>query len=97
MKTDSIYTLVLATDIHYSNGCIKTCSSSHTGNLKHELNTWYSTPEAEFLDEIQTKVLRLFLLAIHSHLYSFAMIFLFLQTHATSYSFYSSFTVHCKG
>jgi hypothetical protein len=27
------------------------------------------------------------LLAIHSHLYSFALRFLFLQTHATSYSF----------
>jgi hypothetical protein len=38
-----------------------------------------STPEAEFLDEIQTKVL----LAIHSHLCSFALRFLFLQTHAT--------------
>ncbi len=35
--------------------------------------------EAEFLDEIQTKVLRVFLLAIHSHLYSFALRFLFLQ------------------
>ncbi len=34
----------------------------------------------EFLDEIQTKVLRVFL-------YSFAMGFLFLQTRATSYSF----------
>jgi hypothetical protein len=41
--------------------------------------------EAEFVDEIQS-----FLLAIHSPLYSFAMRFLFLQTHATSYSFYSS-------
>jgi hypothetical protein len=29
--------------------------------------------EAEFLDEIQTKVFRVFLLAIHSHLYSFAL------------------------
>ncbi len=54
-------------------------------------------PEAEFLDENQKKVLRVFLLAIHSHLYSFALRFLFLQTHATSYSFYSSFNVHCKG
>jgi hypothetical protein len=42
---------------------------------------------AEFLDEIRTKVLRVFLLAIHSHLYSFALRFLFLQTHAISYSF----------
>ncbi len=29
-------------------------------------------PEAEFLDEIQTKVLRVFLLVIYSHFYSFA-------------------------
>jgi hypothetical protein len=48
-------------------------------------------PEAEFLDEIQTKVLRVFLLAIQSHLNSSALVFLFLQTHATSYSFYSAF------
>jgi hypothetical protein len=32
----------------------------------------WAPPEAEFLDEIQTKVLRVFLLAIESHLYSFA-------------------------
>jgi hypothetical protein len=54
-------------------------------------------PGAGFLDEIQTKVLRVFLLAIHSHLYSFALRFLFLQTYATSYSFYSLVIVHCKG
>jgi hypothetical protein len=56
--------------------------------------------EAEFLDQIQTKVLRGFLLAIQSHLYSFALTFLFLQTHATSYSFYSVlllYTVKEKG
>jgi hypothetical protein len=35
--------------------------------------------EAEFLDEIQTKVLRVFLHASHIHLYSFALRFLFLQ------------------
>jgi hypothetical protein len=52
--------------------------------------------EAKFLDKIQTKVL-VFLIAIHSHLYSFALRFLFLQTHATSYSFYSLDTVHCAG
>jgi hypothetical protein len=51
-----------------------------------------SSPEAEFLDEIQTKVFRVFLVAIHSHLYSFALRFLFLHTHAVSYSFYSSVT-----
>jgi hypothetical protein len=39
---------------------------------------------------METKVLRVFLLAIHSHHYSFALRFLFLQTPATSYSFYSS-------
>jgi hypothetical protein len=43
------------------------------------------------------QVLRAFLLAIQNHLYSFALRFLFLQTHTTSYSFYSSVTVHCKG
>ncbi len=37
------------------------------------------------------------LLAIHCHFYSFALRFLFLQTHSSSYSFYSSATVHCKG
>jgi hypothetical protein len=46
------------------------------------------------LDEIQTKVFRVSFLAIHSHRYSFALRFLFLQTHATSYSFYGSITVH---
>jgi hypothetical protein len=44
--------------------------------------------EAEFLDGIQTKVLRVFLLAIRSHPYSFALKFLFLQTHATLYEFF---------
>jgi hypothetical protein len=57
--------------------------------------------EAEFLDEIQTKDLRIFLLAIQSHLYSFALRFLFLQTHVTSYSFCSAllyvYTVKEKG
>ncbi len=47
--------------------------------------------EAEFLDEIQTKVL----LTIYSQ--RFALIFLFLPSHATSYSFYNSVTVHCIG
>jgi hypothetical protein len=49
-----------------------------------------TTTVAEFLDEIQIKVLRVFFLAIHSHLYSFSLRFIFLQTHATSYSFYSA-------
>jgi hypothetical protein len=33
--------------------------------------------EVEFVDKIQTKALRVFLLAIYSHLYSFALRFLF--------------------
>jgi hypothetical protein len=55
--------------------------------------------EAEFFDEIQTKVFRVFLLAIQSHLYSFALRFLFLQTHATSYRFFTVllYTVKEKG
>jgi hypothetical protein len=36
------------------------------------------------------KIFRAFLLAIHSHLYRFALRYLFLQTHATSYSFYNA-------
>ncbi len=44
-------------------------------------------PEAEFLDEIQNKSLRVFLIAIHSHLYSFALRLKFLRNHATSYKF----------
>jgi hypothetical protein len=43
--------------------------------------------EVEFLDEIQTKSL-LFTVT------STALRFLFLQTHPTSYSFYSSVNVH---
>ncbi len=83
-----------------SSTCLKLCRSALSDN------TWISrirhficmneSPEAEFLDEIQTKVLKAFLLAIQSHLNSFALKFLFLKTHATSYSFYSSATVHCK-
>jgi hypothetical protein len=38
------------------------------------------SPEAEFLGEIQTKVLRPFLLAIQSHLKSFALKFLTVST-----------------
>jgi hypothetical protein len=44
-----------------------------------------------------SKIFRVILLAIHSHLYSFALRFLFLQTHTTTYSLYSSVTVHGKG
>ncbi len=31
--------------------------------------SWITLPEAEFLDEIKTKVIRVYLQAIHSHLY----------------------------
>jgi hypothetical protein len=58
--------------------------------------TLYHT-EAKLLDEIQKKVLRIFLLAIHGHLYSFALRFLFLKIMQPLTYFYSSFTVHCKG
>jgi hypothetical protein len=54
-----------------------------------------SSPEVEFLDEILTKVLKVVYVAIHSHLYIFALRFIFLHTHGTSWSFYSSLTVHC--
>ncbi len=66
---------------------------------RENITLYYCTQctEAEFVDEIQIKVWKVFLLAIHSHLYSFALRFLFLQTLATSYSLYSSVTVHCKG
>jgi hypothetical protein len=50
--------------------------------IRSEIST-----EAEFLNGIPTKVLRVFLLAIHSHLHSFALRFLFLQAPATSYVF----------
>ncbi len=48
-----------------------------------EVCAWY---EAEFLDEIQTKVLGVFILVILIHLYSFGLRFLF-HSHTTSYSF----------
>jgi hypothetical protein len=45
------------------------------------------------------KFLRVFILAIRRHLYSFDLKFLCLQTHATSYSFLSAllYTVKEKG
>ncbi len=86
--------------------------------LKHLLNvstdmlnmkmcfTWGTYYPVIYRGQIQIKVLRVFLLAIHSHLYIFALRFIFLRTHATSYVFssnlhnlyfYSKVTVHCKG
>jgi hypothetical protein len=54
-------------------------------------------PEAEFLDEIQTKLLRVFLHAIHSYLYSFALTFYFFKLTQPFTVFWSSVTVHRKG
>ncbi len=54
-------------------------------------------PEAKFLDEIQTKVLKVFLLAIPGHLFTFALRFIFLHNHATSYSFFSLLLYTVKG
>ncbi len=54
-------------------------------------------PEAGCLDEIQTKLLRVFLIPHSSFLNSFALKCLFLQTHATSYSFHSAYTEKEKG
>jgi hypothetical protein len=58
----------------------------YVSRLKTDSFSGDNCPEAEFLDEIQTKVLRIFLLAIYSQLNSFALTVLFLQTQATSYS-----------
>jgi hypothetical protein len=46
-------------------------------------NLILACPDAEFLDVIGTKILRVFRLAINSHLYGFAVKFIFLQSHAT--------------
>jgi hypothetical protein len=51
--------------------------------------------EPEFSDEIQTKVLRVFLLAIHSHVHSFAF-YVFKLTQPLTY-FFSSVILPCKG
>ncbi len=46
----------------------KAVSNGEMSDCNERLN---EIPEAEFMDEIQTKILRFFLLAIHhSHLYS---------------------------
>jgi hypothetical protein len=55
--------------------------------------------EAEFLDETQTKLLTVFLLAIHSHLQLSVEIYISSNSHNRVYSFYSSllYTVKEKG
>ncbi len=65
----------------------KSCFSMHAWGWGAPYMFPESTPEAEFLDEIQTKVWRVYLLAIHRHLYNTALpwgYYLF-KTHATSY------------
>jgi hypothetical protein len=54
------------------------------------------TQEAEFLVEIQTKIIRVFLLAIHSHLYSFASRFNFFKL-MQPLTVSASVIVHCEG
>ncbi len=71
-----------------------------TDDACSKLPSNFSHTEAEFLDEIQTKDLRVFLLAIF-RVTSTTFLFVFLQTHATSCSFYSFsyllYTVKEKG
>ncbi len=54
-----------------------------------------SYSEAEFLDEIQMKVLSVFLLAIHSRLYSIALRFHFKLTQLLTV--FTVHIVHCQG
>jgi hypothetical protein len=57
---------------------VKRCGDgSETGCVK--VWTTINPPKVEFFDEFQTKVLRVFLLVIHSLFYSFALRYLFLQ------------------
>jgi hypothetical protein len=67
---------------------------SHTSNTHFFLNRTDDTTEAEFLEEIQTKVFRDFLLVIQSPVQLCLEIFIS-SNHAISYSFYSSVAVPC--
>jgi hypothetical protein len=58
-----------------------------------DISRWYR-PEAEFLDEIQTKILRVFLLVIHSHFRSFACDYFFKLTQPNTVS--TVHTAHCE-
>jgi hypothetical protein len=55
-----------------------------------KLQNYAILPEANSRTESRQKS------CYYSHLYSFTLIFIFLQTQATSYSLFSSVTVHCK-
>jgi hypothetical protein len=67
------------------------CSDFQVESPAGETHTEPSSIEAEFLDEIQTKVLRVFLFVIHSYLYSFALI------EISNSSTHATVTVHGKG
>ncbi len=69
--------------------CYKMRRIGGTGDGMRSAKEAMVSPEAEFLDEIY----RVFLIAINSHIYRFALGFLFLQSHATSYIFLQSVTV----
>ncbi len=63
------------------------CPTRNTvSNKRRRKLRWRWSTEAEFLEDFQTKVLSVFLRAIHSQCYCFALRFLFLQIHATSYT-----------
>jgi hypothetical protein len=62
----TVYIYVFST-YFYSEGAFH--FSKQRTSIFFTSRTYYSSPEAEFLDVIGTKNLRVFLLAIHSHLY----------------------------
>jgi hypothetical protein len=59
----------------------------------------YTSSRGRILERNPDKSQRVFRLAIQSHVYIFALKIIFLQTHATSYGFYSVllYTVKKKG
>jgi hypothetical protein len=73
------------------------CKKLSFTQSRENITLYYCTQctEAEFLDEIQTKV-GVFLLAIQSRLYSFALRFLFLQSLTVS-KVHLLYTVNDKG
>ncbi len=69
--------------------CVLLCDFL-TQNAAFWINEQATFPEAEFSDEIQTKVWRVFLLAISESPLQLSIEISVLQTHATSYSFYTA-------
>jgi hypothetical protein len=72
------------------------CDDAWRENSGASRSKYLPISEAEFFDEIQTKVSRVFLLPVQNDVYSFALRFLFLQTPATSYSVYSALVYTVK-